>query len=185
LEIHVWGSRAKTIEKPDRLVFDLDPDPGTEWKRILAAARDVRARLGDVGLESFVRLSGGKGLHVVVPLLPEADWDQAKRFSEAFAQAMVAHRPDEYVATMSKARRVGRIFIDWLRNGRGATSVTSWSLRARPGAPVAVPLRWDELGRTTGGNQFDLAEAMKRAAGSKADAWSGIERLRQRLPTMD
>jgi bifunctional non-homologous end joining protein LigD len=182
LEFHPWGARVDDPEKPDRLVFDLDPDPGTEWKRILAAARDVRARLADVGLDSFVRLSGGKGLHVVVPLLPEADWDEAKEFCEAFAQAMVAHRPDEYVATMSKAKRVGKIFIDWLRNGRGATSVTSWSLRARPGAPAAVPLRWEELGRTRGGNQFDLAAALKRAASDKADAWSGIEHLRQRLP---
>jgi bifunctional non-homologous end joining protein LigD len=182
LEFHPWGSRVDAVEKPDRLVFDLDPDPGTEWKRILAAARDVRARLEDVGLESFVRLSGGKGLHVVVPLLPEADWEQAKDFCEAFAQAMVVHRPDEYVATMSKAKRAGKIFIDWLRNGRGATSVTSWSLRARPGAPVAVPLRWEELGRTQGGNQYGIEQALKRAASAKADAWAGIERVRQRLP---
>jgi bifunctional non-homologous end joining protein LigD len=182
LEFHPWGARVDDPEKPDRLVFDLDPDPGTEWKRILAAARDVRARLEDVGLESFVRLSGGKGVHVVVPLVPEADWDEAKAFCEAFAQAMVAHRPDEYVATMSKAKRAGKIFIDWLRNGRGATSVTSWSLRARPGAPVAVPLRWEELGRTTGGNQYGMAQALKRAASDKADAWRGIENVRQRLP---
>jgi bifunctional non-homologous end joining protein LigD len=184
LEFHPWGSRVDDVEHPDRLVFDLDPDPGTEWKRILAAARDVRARLEDVGLESFVRLSGGKGLHVVVPLLPEADWERAKDFCEAFAQAMVAHRPDEYVATMSKAKRVGKIFIDWLRNGRGATSVTSWSLRARPGAPVAVPLRWDELGRTRAGNQFDMKQALARAASAKADAWRGIEQVRQRLPKL-
>jgi bifunctional non-homologous end joining protein LigD len=184
LEFHPWGARVDDPEKPDRLVFDLDPDPGTEWKRILAAARDVRARLGEVGLESYVRLSGGKGLHVVVPLLPVADWDEAKQFCEAFAQAMVAHSPDEYVATMSKAKRVGKIFIDWLRNGRGATSVTSWSLRARPGAPVAVPLRWEELGRTQGGNQFGLEQALKRAASAKADAWSGIEHVRQRLPAL-
>jgi len=184
LEFHPWGSRVDDVERPDRLVFDLDPDPGTGWTRILAAARDVRARLEDVGLESFVRLSGGKGLHVVVPLVPEADWAQAKDFCEAFAQAMVAHRPDEYVATMSKAKRVGRIFIDWLRNGRGATSVTSWSLRARPGAPVAVPLRWDELGRTKAGNQFGMAQALVRAASAKADAWRGIEQVRQRLPKL-
>jgi bifunctional non-homologous end joining protein LigD len=182
LEFHPWGSRVETVEQPDRLVFDLDPDVGIDWKQIVAAARDVRARLADVGLESFVRLSGGKGLHVVVPVLPEADWEQAKDFCEAFAQAMVAHAPDRYIATMSKAKRAGKIFIDWLRNGRGATSVTSWSLRARPGAPVAMPLRWEELGRMKGGNQFDLHQAKARAARLSEDPWRGIETLRQRLP---
>ena len=185
LEFHPWGSRVEHVEQPDRLVFDLDPDTGIAWKQIVDAARDVRARLADVGLDSFVRLSGGKGLHVVVPLLPEADWNQAKAFCEAFAQAMVEHRPERYVATMSKAKRAGKIFIDWLRNSRGATSVTSWSLRARPGAPVAVPLRWEELGRVQGGNQFDLHQAKARAARLSEDPWRGIERLRQRLPGND
>jgi bifunctional non-homologous end joining protein LigD len=182
LEFHPWGARIGDTEHPDRLVFDLDPDAGVAWPQVRAAAREVRAQLATHGLESFVRLSGGKGLHVVVPLRPRADWDAAKDFCEQVAQELVVRRPDAYVATMSKARRTGRIFIDWLRNTRGATSVTSWSLRARPGAPVAVPLRWEDLGRIDAGNQFGLAAAQARAARLRRDPWEGFESLRQTLP---
>jgi bifunctional non-homologous end joining protein LigD len=185
LEFHPWGSKVAAPERPDRLVFDLDPDPGIEWKRVQAAARDVRAQLAEFGLQSFLRLSGGKGLHVVVPIRPVADWDAAKDFSEAFARSLEARKPDAYVATMSKAKRAGRIFVDWLRNSRGATSVTSWSLRARPGAPVAVPLRWEELGRVRAGNQFGLEAALARARRLRVDPWDGIATLRQTLPKLD
>lgn len=182
LEFHPWGSRIDAPESPDRMVFDLDPDEGVGWKQVVAAARDVRARLRETGLESFVRLTGGKGLHVLAPFNRGPSWQQLKHFCEAFANAMVAHRPQAYVATMSKAARTDRIFIDWLRNTRGSTSVTSWSLRARPGAPVAVPLRWEDLGRIAKPNAFDLHKAMQRAAALRADPWSGINDLDQELP---
>jgi bifunctional non-homologous end joining protein LigD len=168
LELHPWGSRIDALEQPDRIVFDLDPDPSIEWPQIRAAAKEVRDRLLDVGLESFPKLSGGKGVHVVVPLVPEADWEAVRRFCGAFADAMERQSPDRYVATMSKAKRRGRIFIDWLRNGRGATSVASWSLRARPGAPVAVPVTWAELSRVKSPARYTLADAAKRGVPDEA-----------------
>jgi bifunctional non-homologous end joining protein LigD len=182
LEFHPWGARVDRPELPDRLVFDLDPDAGIPWTRVVAAARQVRDRLSALGLASFVRLTGGKGLHVVAPIMRGPSWERAKAFSEAFADALVREHPGQYVATMSKAKREGLIFVDWLRNARGSTSVTSWSLRAREGAPVAVPLRWEELGRVKAGNAFDLPRAMARAARLRADPWEGIASLRQRLP---
>jgi len=184
LELHPWGASVDDPEHPDRLVFDLDPGEGVTWAAIKAAARDVRDRLQEIGLESFVRLSGGKGLHVVVPLKPKADWAQAKDFCESFAQAMAEHAPDRYVATMSKAKRNGVIFIDWLRNARGATSVCSWSLRARPSAGVAVPLRWEELGRVSAADAFPLPKALQRAQKLKKDPWEGIDQIKQVLPTL-
>ncbi|MDR6096333.1 DNA ligase D [Stenotrophomonas sp. SORGH_AS_0321] len=184
LELHPWGATVADPEHPDRLVFDLDPGDGVTWTQIKAAARDIRARLQETGLESFVRLSGGKGLHVVVPLQPKADWEQAKAFCEAFAQALAQHAPDRYVATMSKAKRNGVIFIDWLRNARGATSVCSWSLRARESAGVAVPLRWEELGRVAAADAFPLDKALARAKRLKGDPWEGITTLKQVLPTL-
>lgn len=162
IEIHPWGSRIDALEQPDRMVFDLDPDVGIPWSDIRAAARDVRDRLRDAGLESFPKLSGGKGVHVVVPLKPKADWGQVRAFSEAFADAMEQQAPERYVATMSKAKRKGRIFIDWLRNGRGATSVGSWSLRARENAPAAVPITWAELARVRSPARYTLADAAQR-----------------------
>jgi bifunctional non-homologous end joining protein LigD len=185
LEFHPWGARVDKPDQPDRLVFDLDPAPDIDWKALVAAARDVRARLADAGLESFVRLSGGKGVHVVVPILRGPDWEEAKRFCEGFAVAMSAQKPLTYVATASKAKRTGRIFIDWLRNARGATSVASWSLRAREGAPVVMPLRWEELGRSKGSGAFDLDAALKRARSLRSDPWEGFASLRQRLPRFD
>ena len=172
LELHPWGSRIANVECPDRLVFDLDPGPGVTWKAVLQGARDVRDRLADVGLASFVRLSGGKGVHVVAPIRPGPDWTQAKAFCGAFADAMAVQRPDRYVATATKAKRNGVIFIDWLRNGRGATSVCSWSLRAREQAGVAVPLAWDELDATRSGADYPLPRALERARSGDADPWN-------------
>ncbi len=182
LEFHPWGSRIDKPEQPDMLVFDLDPGPGVAWKDVVAGAREVRARLLEAGLESFVRLSGGKGVHVVAPIRRGPSWDQVRDFTGAFAEAMATHRPLRYVATMSKAQREGRIFIDWLRNGRGATSVCNWSLRARAGAPVAMPIRWEELGRSGGPDAYDLRRAIKRAGMLKEDPWAGFAESRQSLP---
>lgn len=182
LEFHVWGARVDDVESPDRLVFDLDPAPGIAWNTVKAAAREVRDELAARGLRSWVRLSGGKGLHVVAPIRRGPDWTQVKAFSDAFADAMVARSPERFVATASKAAREGRIFIDWLRNARGATSVTGWSLRARPGAPVAMPLSWDDLGRVREPAAFDLRKALRRARLLRRDPWSGFARVRQALP---
>ncbi|SEM08112.1 ATP-dependent DNA ligase LigD phosphoesterase module /ATP-dependent DNA ligase LigD polymerase module [Pseudoxanthomonas sp. GM95] len=182
LELHPWGSTVDAPEQPDRLVFDLDPGPGVSWAQVKQAAREIRSNLRKTGLESFVRLSGGKGLHVVVPIDRGPSWDTVKAFCEAFANAMAEHRPERYIATMSKAKRERKIFIDWLRNGRGSTSVCSWSLRAREHATVAVPLRWDDLGRITGPGQFTLDKALQRAARLKADPWKDMAILKQKLP---
>ncbi|HZH44832.1 MAG TPA: DNA ligase D [Lysobacter sp.] len=185
LELHPWGSRIDDVERPDRLVFDLDPGEGVDWKAVSTAARDVRDRLADIGLKSFLRTSGGKGLHVVVPIAPEQTWPKVKAFCEAFADAMATQAPQRYVATASKAKRKGVIFIDWLRNGRGATSVASWSLRARANAPVAVPIRWDELGRVKSGAEYDMARALRRAANQRKDPWEGWSAAtRQKLPKL-
>jgi bifunctional non-homologous end joining protein LigD len=182
LELHPWGAHVEDVEHPDRLVFDLDPGEGVDWKAVVAAARDVRARLQEIGLESFVRLSGGKGLHVVLPIKAGPSWTQAKGFCEAFADAMVLQAPQRYVATATRAKRNGVIFIDWLRNGRGATSVSSWSLRARKEAGVAVPLAWSELGRTKSGVDYPLSRALRRATSLRADPWEGwAKAIKQKL----
>ncbi|GAB3735044.1 hypothetical protein GCM10028862_18520 [Luteimonas pelagia] len=183
LEFHPWGARVEDLEHPDVLVFDLDPGPGVDWPAMIDAAREVRDRLASVQLASFARLSGGKGVHVVLPIASVHGWAQAKGFCEAFAKAMAQVAPKRFTATASKAQRRNRIFIDWLRNGRGATSIASWSLRARPGAGVAMPVRWEELGRTRGGDHYDLAAARNRAARLKSDPWEGWEDASdQRLP---
>lgn len=182
LELHPWGATVAAPEKPDRLVFDLDPGPGVSWTQTKAAAREVRDNLRKAGLESFVRLSGGKGLHVVVPITPGPSWETVKAFCEAFANAMAQHRPERYVATMRKDQRGNKIFIDWLRNGRGNTSVCSWSLRAREHATVAVPLRWEDLGRVRSPGAFTLDKALQRAARLRRDPWEGMAGLKQALP---
>ncbi len=182
LEFHPWGSRIDKPEQPDMLVFDLDPDPEVGWKYVIAAARDVREHLRAARLESFVRLSGGKGLHVVVPIRRGPDWETVRNFTSAFAEAMAAREPLRYVATMSKARRKGRIFIDWLRNGRGATSVCNWSLRARKCAGVAMPVRWEDLARIAAPDAYDLKKALRRARTLKEDPWTGFRTLKQSLP---
>jgi len=182
LEFHPWGSRIDEPEKPDRLVFDLDPAPGIGWSDLVAAAKDVRARVREHGLESFARLSGGKGVHVVVPIRRGPLWDEAKAFCERIADEMAADEPDRYLATASKAAREGRIFIDWLRNARGATSVASFSLRARAGAPVAMPVKWEELARIRSPNAFDLVAALKRVKAMRAHPWGDYAKTKQSLP---
>jgi len=182
LEFHAWGARANDVERADRIVFDLDPHASVQWPRMRAAAREMREHLATAGLESFLRTSGGKGVHVVVPLKPAAPWDAVKRFAEAFADAMAALKPRDYVATAGEKNRVGRIFIDWLRNGRGATSVASYSLRARAGAGVAMPLDWSQLARLPSGDAFTIDNALAHVRKRRADPWAGIDRVRQSLP---
>jgi bifunctional non-homologous end joining protein LigD len=183
LEVHVRGSMIDRLELCDRIVFDLDPGEGVAWKGIVAAARDVRERLEAIGLDGFVKLSGGKGLHVVVPIAG-ADWDTTKTFVQAFAQAMAADDPKRYVAKMTKSLRGGKIFIDYLRNSLEQTSVAAFSTRAREGAPVSVPVTWEELGRVTGANQYTVLNLGKRLGGLKKDPWKDIGRVKQKLPDL-
>lgn len=182
IEFHPWGSRVGDIEHVDRLVFDLDPDEAVVWREVIEAARRLRGFLAQAGLRSFVRTSGGKGLHLVVPLSPAAPWDVARTFAQAVAQAARDMDPLRYVATASKRQRKGRIFIDWLRNGRGATSVASFSVRARPGAPVAMPLRWEELGRVASGDAFNIRNTPPRLKRLRSHPWKGIDAVQQTLP---
>lgn len=185
LEFHPWGAKAAKPDKADRIVFDLDPGPGVEWSTVKKAAAKVRDLLARIGLTSFLRTSGGKGLHVVVPLKPGCSWTLVKKFARGFAEAMTQAEPERFVATASKSLREGRIFIDYLRNGRGATSVASYSLRSRPGAPVAVPLAWSELARLPSANHFDLHSVPRRLARLKADPWKDIDGIEQDLSRWD
>jgi bifunctional non-homologous end joining protein LigD len=182
LEVHVRGSLLDRLEACDRIVFDLDPGEDVRWKEVVAAAQETRDRLKSEKLKSFVKLSGGKGLHVVVPIAP-ADWDTTKDFAARIAAAMSADSPQLYLAKMTKALRKGRIFIDYFRNSREATSVAAYSTRARAGAPVSMPVTWDALPRTTGGNQVTLLN-LKRYLKSDAwaDPWAEIGKVRQKLP---
>lgn len=181
LEIHVWGSTTKHLEKPDRLIFDLDPGPGVEWPDVMTAAKEVRDVLEDLELASFVKTTGGKGLHIVVPVQARVEWDDAKAFCRAVANAIVKAAPERYIATMSKAARHGKIFIDYLRNGRGATSVAPYSTRSRPGATVSVPLSWDELNAKLHPGQFTIERVPARLERLKTDPWSGIGKTRQSI----
>jgi bifunctional non-homologous end joining protein LigD len=178
LEIHVRGSRLGRLELCDRIVFDLDPDESVGWKEIVAAAQEIRDRLNAQKLKSFAKLSGGKGIHVVVPVTG-ADWDVTKRFTARIAAAMTADSPQRYLAKMTKSLRRGKIFIDYFRNSREATSVAVYSTRARAGAPISMPLSWEALTRTTGGNQFTVLNWKKHL---KADPWAEMGKVRQKLP---
>ena len=181
LEFHPWGSTADNPERADRMVFDLDPGPDVSWTEVKRAARKIHDLLASISLQSYLRTSGGKGLHVVVPLNPGCDWNLVKPFARAFAESLSQAEPKRFVATASKKLREGRIFIDYLRNGRGATSVASYSLRAREGAPVAVNLGWHELARLKAANAFDIESVPKRLARLKIDPWEGINEVAQDL----
>ncbi|MEX2027757.1 MAG: non-homologous end-joining DNA ligase, partial [Pirellulaceae bacterium] len=182
LEIHVWGSQAKNLEKPDRLIFDLDPDPAVQWPDVITAAREVRLVLEDhFGLAAFLKTTGGKGLHLVVPIQARTAWDDAKAFCKSVADLIVRAAPDRYIATMSKKARQGKIFIDYLRNGRGATAIAPYSTRARPGAPLSVPIDWSELSPHLRSDQFTVTNLVARLDKLADDPWEGIAAVRQSL----
>ncbi|WP_136065873.1 DNA ligase D [Modicisalibacter radicis] len=181
LEIHPWGSRVGDLERPDNLVFDLDPAPGVAWPEIVRVARSLRDRLASLGLESFVRVTGGKGVHLVVPVSPEAEWDDAKAFARALAERHAEAEPKRLTTNMSKAQREGRIFIDYLRNGRGATAVASYTVRAREGATVCVPVRWDELTARLKPDRYTVKNLPRRLASLREDPWSGFDDARRAI----
>lgn len=166
IEFHTWGSRAESVESPDIMVFDLDPDEGMTLERIRKGARDLKEVLDGLALPSFLKTSGGKGYHIVVPLERGMDWEAFRAFSKRVAEVMAKKFPDRFVTNVRKTARKGKIFVDWMRNGRGATSVAPYSLRARKGAPVSMPIAWDELDNFAP-DAFRIADALKR----KADPW--------------
>jgi bifunctional non-homologous end joining protein LigD len=186
LEIHPWNSRAGRLEEPDQVIFDLDPDEALPFSRVAAAARHVRALLTERGLESFVKTTGGKGLHVCVPLELGHGWEELTEFTRAVAQRLARHEPATFTASMLKSHRKGKVYVDYLRNVRGANAVGPFSTRAREGAPVSVPVGWDELDRLSGPTDFTVAEVPLRVlgwtSGRVVDPWAQYRQVKQRVP---
>jgi bifunctional non-homologous end joining protein LigD len=179
LEVHVWGSRVDRLEKPDRRIFDIDPGPDVVWPRVALAAVALRDLLADAGLESWLKSTGGKGLHVVAPIERRSGWEEVKAFSRAVAERLAEERPDEYTSKLPKKYREGRLYIDYLRNDRNATAIAPYSTRARPGAPVAVPLAWNELIEHTETPVWTVRTVADRL--SQPDPWADIGEARQAL----
>jgi len=179
LEYHIWGSRIDRLDQPDRLVFDLDPDEGLDFAAVRAAAFDLRERLAALGLQTVPLLTGGKGIHVIAPLARRADWPTVKAFARGFARLIAAEEPDRYVAQASKAKRAGRIFVDWLRNERGSTAIAPYSTRAKKNAPVATPVGWEELRTLDTAQAFTIADMERRL--SMPDPWEGEAEGRQAI----
>jgi bifunctional non-homologous end joining protein LigD len=181
LEMHPWPAREDQLERPDQIVFDLDPGEGVEWKAVVEGAKEVRDRLETVGLESYLRTSGGKGLHVVVPLARRNTWEELKQFAKAVADTMTREAPEKYLATLSKAKRRGKVFVDYLRNQRGATAIASYSTRRKAGAPVAAPLAWDELSTRINADMYNIKNLPKRLERLRSDPWDGFFSARQSI----
>ncbi len=183
LEIHPWNATAEQIDFPDRVIFDLDPDPAVPWARVVEGALEIRRRLAALDLDSVVKTTGGKGLHIVVPFLAASHvtWDDGYAFSRSLSERLARDQPSGYVTTVSKAQRVGKIFIDYLRNHRGNTAIAAYSTRARPGAPVSVPLAWDELTEDLDPRAFTVETVPARVAALKADPWAATIAAKQRL----
>lgn len=180
VEFHTWNGVKSAIDKPDRVTFDLDPGEGVTWAMIQEAAQLVHAFLDELGLPAFLKTSGGKGLHLVVPLKREFDWDTVKDFSQAVVQHLSKTVPQRFVAKSGGNNRVGRIFIDYLRNGYGATTVCAWSARARPGLGISVPVRWDELPRLKGGDHWTVRSVHDRLDEGNGP-WADYEKSRAKL----
>ncbi|HEV2851578.1 MAG TPA: DNA ligase D [Thermoanaerobaculia bacterium] len=181
LELHIWGSHKDKIEQPDYIVFDLDPDEGLDWERVVEGALTVREFLEGLGLRTFLKTTGGKGLHVVLPIARKDNWDEVKAFTKAISETLVAAHPDRYTSKLPKASRKGKVFIDYLRNGRGATSICAYSTRARPDAPVSAPLFWEELESGVRGNSFNVRNIFERLENLPSDPWADFNKTRQSI----
>ncbi|MBC3956050.1 DNA ligase D [Pseudomonas triticifolii] len=180
IELHTWGATRDRIETPDHLVLDLDPDPALPWRSMLEATQMVLAVLDELGLDAFLKTSGGKGMHIIVPLARHADWETVKGFAKAIAEFVTRQLPERFTATMGPKNRIGRIFVDYLRNSRGSSTVTAYSVRARPGLPVSVPIALDELPGLTSSAQWDITNLEQRLRQLKHDPWAGYSN-RQRI----
>jgi bifunctional non-homologous end joining protein LigD len=183
LEVHTWNSTRDHLEHPDRFILDLDPGPKVKWAEVVETARLIRERLQALGLESYVKTTGGKGLHVVVPVEPVLDWDRCLALSRAIAGLIEAERPKRYTLNLSKAGREDKILIDYLRNNRGSTAVAAFSTRAKPQATVSVPLDWDELSPKLTNEQFTANTVARRLARLKQDPWASFFGKKQKLPS--
>jgi bifunctional non-homologous end joining protein LigD len=183
LEIHPWGARNDNPERPDRLVFDLDPGEGMTFADVVAAARDVRAMLDSIKLTSFLKTTGGKGLHLVVPIVRRYDWQEVKAFAKRAAEKLAKEKPERYLIRMSKAERRGRILIDYLRNDPTSTAIAPYSTRSREGAPVATPLAWEELNDKLDPKAFNERTVPSRLKTLREDPWKDIGSLKQLLPS--
>jgi len=181
VELHTWGATVPKVEKPDRITIDLDPDPALPWADMAAAARLVRALFDELELASFLKTTGGKGLHVVVPLARRHGWDEVKAFARGVAEHFARTFPDRFIAKAAKERRKGKIFVDYLRNGESATAVAAFSVRARAGAPVSLPIGWEELATDVRGAHFNLRNVPERLARQAADPWRDYWRTAGRL----
>jgi bifunctional non-homologous end joining protein LigD len=184
LEIHPWGSHNESLEKPDRIVFDLDPDLTIKWKTLAETAYEFNRRLATIGLESFVKSTGGKGLHVVVPIRPDRKWPAVKKFAFGLVLDLERENPELYVTKMTKATRKNRIYLDYLRNDRGATSVAPYSPRAKSGAPVAMPLRWSEL-NVPKPPTFHVSDFAQRKPRLRHDPWVEMLKVKQEIPSTE
>jgi bifunctional non-homologous end joining protein LigD len=181
LELHTWGAKQDKLDSPDRMILDLDPDPAVEWSAVIEGAQLLRALLNELDLVSFVKTTGGKGLHVVVPLQRTHTWDEVKTFSKALADHLAHMIPERFLANMSKQKRKGKIYVDYLRNGKGATAVAAYSTRARAGAPVSVPLAWDELSVEMRSDHFTVASVEDRLNHLRKDPWKDYFTTKQRI----
>jgi bifunctional non-homologous end joining protein LigD len=181
LEVHVFNCRRDRLDRPDQMIFDLDPDEALAWREVVDAAVMLREWLAALELQSFVKTTGGKGLHVVLPLARRARWDVVREFARGVAEQFVKAEPDRFTATMSKRTRKGRIFIDYLRNAFNATAIAPYSPRARDGAPVSVPIGWEELEAMKNRPSFDVRSVPKRVQGLRRDPWDGFFRVRQSI----
>jgi bifunctional non-homologous end joining protein LigD len=182
LEIHTWNSTAADVEHPDRLVFDLDPEPDVPWPTTIEAARRLRTFLEELGLRSFLKTTGGAGLHLVVPLKPAHSWDACLGFARSVAKVFAAHDPDRLTVELPKQKRSGKILIDYLRNNRANTSIAAYSTRARPGAPVSTPIAWDELTPRLRSDGYTIANLPRRLRRLRTDPWPGYHELAQTIP---
>ena len=185
LELHPWGSREGSLDKPDQVVMDFDPDPTVNFKRVIGAARLLKSILSDLGLQSFVKVTGGKGLHVHVPLRPVHSWEEVKAFAETLTRELISREPKLFTKEMAKAARKGKIFVDYLRNAAGATAVAPYSLRAKEISSVALPVEWEELGRLKASNQFTLKKALAKVVGRKRDPWEQFFLVRQKIDLLE
>jgi bifunctional non-homologous end joining protein LigD len=181
IEMHPWGSRKPRLDRPDRLIFDFDPDDALAWSELVTAVGLLRALLDELGLRGFLKTTGGKGLHVVVPIRATLDWAEAKGFTRAVADFLVRTFGDRFTATVTKARRKGKIFIDYLRNAEGATAIAPYGVRARAGAPVSMPIAWEELARDVRFGHFNVRNVEQVVAERKVDPWTDFANTYQTI----